>query len=115
MNRGRAHLATVLRVGYIRATMAERRRREDRRRNPHGRRSSDYRGGFTPVTVLMSICGAAVVLYLFFVAIGGFDPTDTGGWTIAVLVLAIIWLVYSWRRLWSGGASPTADRERRGF
>ena len=95
--------------------MAERRRGEDRRRSPHGRRSSDYRGGFTPITVLVSICGGLVVLYLFFVAIGGVDPTEDPGWTVAALVLALLWLAYSWRRLWGGGASPTVDRERRGF
>ena len=94
--------------------MAERRRRPDRRSSP-GRRSSDYQGGFTPLTLLMALCGALVVLYLFFVAVGGVDPTDDKGWTIAALVLAALWLAYSWRRLWSGGASPTADRERRGF
>ena len=90
------------------------RRRADRRGGP-GRRSSDYRGGVTPLTIVMSICGALVVLYLFFVAVGGVDPTDDKGWTIAALVLAILWLAYSWRRLWAGGASPSADRERRGF
>ena len=94
--------------------MAERRRNPDRRDNP-GRRASDYRGGVTPVTVVMAICGALVVLYLFFVAIGGVDPTENEGWTIAALVLAVLWLAYSWRRLWSGGASPSGDRERRGF
>ena len=99
--------------------MAERRQREDRRggerRSGPGRRSSDYTGAFTPVTFLMALCGALVVLYLFFVAVGGVDPTEDTGWTIAALVLALVWLAYSWRRLWSGGASPTADRERRGF
>ena len=99
---------------YIRPVMAERRRTPDRRRNP-GRRSSDYRGGFTPTTFVMALCGALVVLYLFFVAIGGVDPTENTGWTIAALVLALVWLAYSWRRLWAGGASPTSDRERRGF
>ena len=103
---------------YIRA-MAERRRREDRRsserRGGPGRRSSDYRAGITPLTVVMSICGALVVLYLFFVAVGGVDPTEDPGWTIAALVLALVWLAYSWRRLWAGGASPASDRERRGF
>ena len=94
--------------------MAERRRRPDRR-STAGRRSSDYRGGFTPLTFAMALCGALVVLYLFFVAIGGVDPTENTGWTIAALVLALVWLAYSWRRLWSGGASPTPDRERRGF
>ena len=90
-------------------------RRTSERRGGAGRRSSDYRGGFTPITVLMAICGALVVLYLFFIAVGGVDPTEDTGWTIAALVLAILWLAYSWRRLWSGGASPSADRERRGF
>ena len=97
----------------------ERRRREDRRsserRESYGRRSSDYRGAITPVTVVMSVCGALVVLYLFFIAVGGVDPTEDTAWTIAALVLAVIWLAYSWRRLWAGGASPTVDRERRGF
>ena len=101
------------------ASTSERRdggdRRGGERRTSAGRRSSDYRGGFTPITIVMSICGALVVLYLFFVLVGGVDPTQDEGWTIAALVLAILWLVYSWRRLWSGGASPTADRERRGF
>jgi len=99
--------------------MAERRlggdRRGGERRRGVGRRSSDYRGGVTPVTVIVSLCGALVVLYLFFVAVGGVDPTDDKGWTIAALVLAALWLAYSWRRLWAGGASPTSDRERRGF
>jgi len=63
----------------------------------------------------MAICGALPVLYLFFVAIGGVDPTEDTVWTIAALILALIWLAYSWRRLVIGGASPTADRERRGF
>lgn len=96
----------------------ERRGGVDRRggdRRTTGRRSSDYRGGFTPITLLMAVCGALVVLYLFFVAVGGVDPTQDEGWTIAALVLAVLWLAYSWRRLWSGGASPSADRERRGF
>jgi len=97
----------------------ERRRREERRQGDRrasgGRRSSDYRGGVTPLTVLMALCGGLVVLFLFFVAIGGVDPTEDKGWTIAALVLAALWLAYSWRRLWSGGASPSTDRERRGF
>jgi hypothetical protein len=92
--------------------MAERRRSPDRR-NTQGRRSSDYQGGFTPLTFVMALCGALVVLYLFFVALSGSDPSTE--WTIAALVLALVWLAYSWRRLWSGGASPTPDRERRGF
>jgi uncharacterized membrane protein YdbT with pleckstrin-like domain len=75
-----------------------------------------YAGGFTIVTALVAVCGALVVLYLFFVAVGGVDPRDEPGWTIAALGLALVWLIHSWRRLWTdGNASPRADRERRGF
>jgi hypothetical protein len=96
--------------------MPERRRRDvdDRRRSP-GRRSSDYEGRFSPMTFLWALCGALVVLYLFFVVAGGVDPGDHTGWSVAALVLAVLWLAHSWRRLWGGGASPAADRERRGF
>lgn len=94
--------------------MAERRRRADRRETP-GRRASDYEGRATPLTFVWAACGALVVLYLFFVAIGGVDPSEQPGWGIAALVLALVWLAHSWKRLWAGGASPAADRERRGF
>ncbi len=94
--------------------MAERRRGEDRRQNP-GRRTADYEGRATPLTFLWALIGALVVVYLFFVAIGGVDPDEEPGWAIAALVLAVLWLAHSWKRLWSGGASPAADRERRGF
>ena len=99
--------------------MAERRRRSDRRsgerRGGPGRRSSDYEGRATPLTFFWALVGALVVLYLFFVVTGGVDPQDDPAWAIAALVLAVLWLAHSWRRLWSGGASPTYDRERRGF
>ena len=91
----------------------ERRRRE--RRQSEGRRSSDYEGRATPLTFLWALIGALVVLYLFFVVTGGVDPGDDPAWGIAALVLALLWLAHSWRRLWGGGASPAPDRERRGF
>ena len=90
------------------------RRRRDRRRTP-GRRAADYEGRATPLTFLWALVGALVVLYLFFVVTGGVDPGDDPAWGIAALVLALLWLAHSWRRLWTGGASPSADRERRGF
>ena len=92
----------------------ERRRRHERRRSA-GRRASDYVGGATPVTFLFAMCGALVVLYLFFAAVGGVDPSEKPGWTIAALVLAVLWLAHSWKRLLAGGGSPPGDRERRGF
>ena len=94
--------------------MAERRRNPDRRESP-GRRSADYEGRITITTIFWALIGALVVLYLFFVAVGGVDPGDDPAWGIAALVLAVLWLAHSWRRLLIGGASPPADRERRGF
>ena len=94
--------------------MAERRRNPDRRESP-GRRSVDYEGRITVTTIFWALIGALVVLYIFFVAVGGVDPGEDSVWTIIALVLAVLWLAHSWRRLWFGGTSPREDRERRGF
>ena len=94
--------------------MAERRKRSDRRQSP-GRRASDYQGRATPLTFFWAAIGALVVLYIFFALIGGGDPSEEPRWGIAALLLALLLLAPSWRRLWSGGASPAPDRERRGF
>jgi hypothetical protein len=93
----------------------ERRKRPDRRAAPEGRRETDYTGGFTLSTFLFALCGALVVVYLFFVALGSVDTTEQPGWAIAALILGLIWLAHSWQRLWAGNTSPRADRERRGF
>ena len=95
--------------------MRERRQREDRRKNPEGRRSSDYEGRASVTTFVPALCGALVVVYLFFVAVSGSDVAAEPGWAIAALVLALIWLAFSWRRVLAGGGSPRGDRERRGF
>jgi type VI protein secretion system component VasF len=96
--------------------MAERDRRQTPdRRSDDGRRRTDYEGRVTPITVVATVCGALVVLYLFFLVAGGVDPADDPGWGIAALALALVWLAYSGRRLWRGGGSPSRDRERRGF
>ena len=92
----------------------ERRKREDRRQT-EGRRSSDYEGRFHLLVFIPALCGALVVVYLFFVAVSGAELAEEPGWAIAALVLALIWLAASWRRLLAGGVSPKGDRERRGF
>jgi uncharacterized membrane protein YdbT with pleckstrin-like domain len=94
--------------------MRERRQRAERRKTS-GRRSSDYEGRFSLFTFIPALCGALVVVYLFFVAVSGSEIAEEPGWAIGALVLALIWLAFSWRRLLAGGASPTGDRERRGF
>jgi ATP/ADP translocase len=93
----------------------ERRQREDRRAAPEGRRKTDYEGRFHLFAFIPALCGALVVVYLFFVAVSGSELAEEPGWAIAALVLALIWLAASWRRLLAGGASPKGDRERRGF
>lgn len=62
-------------------------------------------------------CGATVVLFVFFAALGGISPTEAKVATIAVAVLAVLWLAHAWRRLWATSDDPGSrpDRERRGF
>jgi hypothetical protein len=84
-----------------------------------GRRRSDRVAATGPLSTLQAtlwaVIGAAVVLYLFFAALGTIDLGDAKGFTIAAAVLAALWLAHSWRRLWAGGFSAQSDRERRGF
>jgi hypothetical protein len=96
---------------------------EERRQSP-GRRSEDYervpshlrhRTGFTPLAAVWALIGAIVVLYLFFVAFGGVNPDKAPAASITVAVLAVVWFVHAYRRLWAGGFSHRSDRERRGF
>lgn len=65
---------------------------------------------------LWAACGAIVVLFIFFAAIGGIDPGEAEIATLVIAVLALLWLAHSWRRLFgdSEGGAQT-DRERRGF
>ena len=92
----------------------------DRRRGD-GRRDVDH--GFGGVSAGLSvvmagfwaIVGAAVVLFLFFVALDAIDPREVRTLSLAVLVLAVLWMGHAWRRLFLTGSSSRADRERRGF
>lgn len=93
--------------------------RDDRRGDAGGRRAADVTVARGPAQAAWAfawaLVGAIVVLYLFFLAIGGVDPDDAPAVSIAVLVLAVLWFAHAWRRVIGGGRSPIGDRERRGF
>lgn len=92
-------------------------RRQGDRREDVGRREEDVRQarGRTVAAAAWALLGALILLYLFFVAIGGISPSDATGATIASTPTAIVWLAHAWRRLAAGGAVSQGDRERRGF
>ncbi|MDX6666211.1 MAG: hypothetical protein QOG68_2417 [Solirubrobacteraceae bacterium] len=96
------------------ASTTERRRVADRRASA-GRRSADTEGRFAAVPAFWAIVGAAVVAYLFFMALGNVRPGDAPVATAIALALAVLWLVHAWRRVLVGARSPAGDRERRGF
>ena len=91
------------------------RRRDERRQAPRREEDRRFRRVGTIWAGFWALVGSVVVLYLFFVAIGGVDPDDARAASIVVLVLAVLWLAHAWRRLWTGGYSSRGDRERRGF
>jgi len=47
--------------------------------------------------VLWAGCGTAVVLYVFFAALGAFDPTEVIELTVAVVLAAALLLTHEWR------------------
>lgn len=61
---------------------------------------------------------AIVVLFAFFVALGAFSPGEVGGLTLAVAVLALLWIGHAF---WASRHRDPHDpamvraRERRGF
>lgn len=46
-----------------------------------------------------SIAGGLLVLFVFFAAMGAFDPAEAAGVTIAFAALAVLWLAHAWPRL----------------
>jgi hypothetical protein len=61
----------------------------------------------------------AILGYLFFMVLGAYSPGDAAGLTIAVGVLAILWILHAWagRRRSDDRRDPriVEARERRGF
>lgn len=67
-------------------------------------------------TVLWTLAGAVIALYVFFLAIGGIDPGDAAAASIVVALLAVAWAVhYFFGRSGEEGRRDRSDRERRGF
>jgi uncharacterized membrane protein YhaH (DUF805 family) len=61
---------------------------------------------------------ALVVLFAFFVALGAFSPGEVAGLTLAVVILAVLWIAHA---IWDARHRDPHDRaivrarERRGF
>jgi membrane protein YdbS with pleckstrin-like domain len=59
-----------------------------------------------------------IAMFLFFVALGAFNPTQVLGLTIVVVVLAVLWIAHAaWVSRHHAGRDPASvrARERRGF
>ena len=49
---------------------------------------------------LWGACAAFVLAFIFFAALGAFEPGEVLPLTVAALVLATLWLAHEWRSLW---------------
>jgi hypothetical protein len=49
---------------------------------------------------LWGACAAFVLAFIFFAALGAFEPGEVLPLTVAALVLATLWLAHEWRALW---------------
>jgi hypothetical protein len=63
---------------------------------------------------------SVVVLFVFFAALGAFSPGEVVGLSVAVGVMALLWVLHAWweaRRHPDRGREPASvrARERRGF
>jgi hypothetical protein len=104
----------------VEGTVEERRsgeRRSGDRRYAGGRRADDAaaRRRDNVIAVAWAIMGALVVLYLFLLVVDAVNPNKAPAASIAVLVVAVVWVAHAWRRLYAGGHVSRPDRERRGF
>ncbi len=67
--------------------------------------------------LMWSLAGGLVLLFIFFAALGAFDPAEAVGVTIAIAAVGLVWLAHAWPRLRDEGRAPGSQRarERRGF
>jgi hypothetical protein len=91
--------------------VVEQRREEQQQAEEERRARRDYH----VEAAFWAVMGAIVVLYLFFAVLGAVDPAKAPGATLVIMVVALIWLVHAWERLYGGGYVSRSDRERRGF
>jgi fatty acid desaturase len=86
---------------------------------PTPRRPSPLGALANAVRLMFWVLAAGLIAcYGFFVALGAFSPGDVLGVTIAVALLAILWMVHAWaQRRHAAERDPRlrAARERRGF
>ena len=71
----------------------------------------------TARAALWTLVGAAVLLGIFFFALGGVDPAEAEVMAVVIVVLAVLWGVHFWRTrsVASDIRMQAHDRERRGF
>lgn len=67
-------------------------------RLPH-REHSEHPWLRTLTAMFWSIAGGLLVLFVFFAAMGAFDPAEAVGVTAIFAALALLWLVHAWPRL----------------
>jgi len=92
-------------------------RRQSERRG-YARREEDRRRRFREVAATtFALCGAFVVIYLFFAIFGAVDVGQAAVASGIAILLAVIWLAGFWQRRVRGGdaIAQRPDRERRGF
>jgi ABC-type transport system involved in cytochrome bd biosynthesis fused ATPase/permease subunit len=56
------------------------------------------------------VCGAVVVLFIFFAALGAIEPSEAVEVTVVVLVLTVLWSAHAWRGLWQDERRESAPR-----
>src|SRR5438270_12613648 len=95
----------------------EERRRVPDRRQFERRREDSSRYIRTAVAAAVAICGALVVVYIFFGVVGSMKFADAAVASGTAIVLAVVWVAGYWfRHRTAGPRGPDpAARERRGF
>jgi protein-S-isoprenylcysteine O-methyltransferase Ste14 len=92
-------------------------RRAPERRSYERRAEDRAQFARTAAAAAVAICGGLAVVFVFFWALGAIDIKHAAALTIAVCVLALVWLagfLYRHRQQDTEGVIRR-DRERRGF